>query len=74
MKYQKILNEPDLIKDQETGAILNFSESSYYKYIKEKNRIKENQNRLVYLETEVQSIKNLLSQMMEKLDEINRRS
>ncbi len=74
MKYQKILNEPDLIKDKETGAILNSSESSYYKYIKEKKKMEENQNRLVYLENEVQSIKNLLSQMMEKLNEINRRS
>lgn len=74
MKYQKIINEPDLVKDSETGAVLNLSESSYDKYINERKRVMSEKNRINKLENDVQDIKILLNQIMGKINEINRNS
>lgn len=65
-RYIQVENNPNLVRDRESGAILNsnVSEIKRQKEIKEKNLLKEQE--LVELKEEVSELKDLVKQLVEK--------
>ena len=65
-RYIQVENNPNLVRDSESGAILNsnVSEIKRQNEIKEKNLLKEQE--LVELKEEVSELKDLVKQLVEK--------
>tara|TARA_B100001057_G_scaffold190156_1_gene190935 strand:+ start:24087 stop:24302 length:216 start_codon:yes stop_codon:yes gene_type:complete len=65
-RYIQVENNPNLVRDRESGAILNsnVSEIKRQKEIKEKNLLKEQE--LVELKEEVSELKDLVKQLVKK--------
>ena len=65
-RYIQVENNPNLVRDRESGAILNsdVSEIKRQKEIKRKNLLKEQE--LVELKEEVSELKDLVKQLVEK--------
>ena len=65
-RYIQVEGNPSLVRDRESGAILNsnVSEIKRQKEIKEKNLLKEQE--LVELKEEVSELKDLVKQLVEK--------
>lgn len=59
MAFVKISDRPDLIKDTETGAILNVNRGGADEYFAKKSQI----NRMKEVQQEVQDIKDKLSEL-----------
>ncbi|MDC0889100.1 hypothetical protein OAS42_00480 [bacterium] len=72
--YVKVQDEPDLVRDPESGAIININRSSIQKAkdAKKKRLAKQSEedklrNKVDVLESDISDIKSLLSQLVEKL-------
>ena len=67
-RYIQVEGNPSLVRDRESGAILNsdVSEIKRQKEIKRKNLLKEQE--LVELKEEVSELKDLVKQLVEKND------
>ena len=67
-RYIQVEGNPSLVRDRESGAILNsdVSEIKRQKEIKRKNLLKEQE--LVELKEEVSELKDLVKQLVEKHD------
>lgn len=74
MQYIKVEGHMNLVRDEETKAVINVSKSDYEKYIEQKN-IKEKESKRVNLleievaeiKTDIKEIKNLLHQVITRL-------
>lgn len=71
----KVKNEPGLIRDTKSGAIINVDGSSYNKYKEAKNRLaQQREESMVYkqqieqLRCEFDEVKCLISQLISRLD------
>jgi len=65
-KYIKIENEQDLVKDSETGAILNTNLDSLSAYKAKRKRDAEMQNRVDKMESDIGDIKSMLKELLNK--------
>ena len=65
-KYIKIENEQDLVKDSETGAILNTNLDSLSAYKVKRKRDAEMQNRVDKMESDIGDIKSMLKELLNK--------
>ncbi len=67
MSYKKVEGRSDLLRDDDSGAIINTDKSAYVAYkSKHKQRLKE-MKRLENLENEMSDIKTLLNKVIDKL-------
>lgn len=64
MTYHKIKNEPDIIKDTGSGAVININQEAYDNYITAKKKRDMMNNRINNIENELGDIKNLLKQLL----------
>lgn len=68
-KYHKVEDRPDLIKDNETGAILNTSLSALEAYKKQRShlgKINTIENDVNSLKSDINEIKSLLRELLRK--------
>lgn len=68
-KYYKIEDRPDLIKDNETGAILNTSISALEAYKKQRShlgKINTIEREVNHLKSDINEIKDLLRELLRK--------
>jgi hypothetical protein len=68
-KYYKIEDRPDLIKDNDTGAILNTSISALEAYKKQRShlgKINTIENDVNSLKSDINEIKSLLKELLRK--------
>ena len=68
-KYYKIEDRPDLIKDSDTGAILNTSISALEAYKKQRShlgKINTIENDVNHLKSDINEIKSLLKELLRK--------
>jgi phosphopantetheine adenylyltransferase len=64
---KRVNNEPHLRKDPINGAVVNVSSDEYYKYLKRKETIQDQNARMENLESELSEVKSLLREALEKL-------
>jgi tetrahydromethanopterin S-methyltransferase subunit B len=65
-KYVKIENEQDLVKDSDTGAILNTNLDSLSAYKAKRKKDAEMQNRVDKMENDIGDIKSMLKELLNK--------
>lgn len=65
-KYVKIENEQDLVKDSDTGAILNTNLDSLSAYKAKRKKDAEMQNRVDKMESDIGDIKSMLKELLNK--------
>jgi|TARA_B110000263_G_C15099819_1_gene414796 tetrahydromethanopterin S-methyltransferase subunit B len=65
-KYIKIENEQDLVKDSDTGAILNTNLDSLSAYKAKRKKDAEMQNRVDKMENDIGDIKSMLKELLNK--------
>jgi hypothetical protein len=68
-KYHKVEDRPDLIKDTDTGAILNTSISALEAYKKQRShlgKINTIENDVNHLKSDINEIKSLLRELLRK--------
>lgn len=65
-KYLKVEGHPGLVRDPESGAILNINTSELEQRSKVKSAKRKERERVDKLETELSEIKYLLQQLLEK--------
>jgi hypothetical protein len=68
-KYHKVEDRPDLIKDTDTGAILNTSISALEAYKKQRShlgKINTIENDVNHLKSDINEIKSLLKELLRK--------
>ena len=65
-KYIKIENEQDLVKDSDTGAILNTNLDSLSAYKAKRKKDAEMQNRVDKIENDIGDIKSMLKELLNK--------
>lgn len=65
-KYLKVEGHPGLVRDPESGAILNINTSELEQRSKVKSAKRKERERVDKLETEISEIKYLLQQLLEK--------
>ena len=65
-KYIKIENEQDLVKDGDTGAILNTNLDSLSAYKAKRKKDAEMQNRVDKMENDIGDIKSMLKELLNK--------
>lgn len=70
MKYSKVEGQTNLVRDEQTGAILNTNVTEYQNYInlkkqkeKESEKITKLENDLYNLKTDINEIKSLLKNL-----------
>jgi len=68
MSYLKVDGHPDLIKDQQTGVILNTNSNEVKAARARKKAWKEKQNEVDELKSEVSELKQMMKQVLEKLN------
>lgn len=56
-RFWPVENHPELVRDTDTGAILNKSSSGYQAYVKNYSRLQREQQRLEELTSDVSSLK-----------------
>lgn len=66
-ELHRVNNEPHLRKDVASGAVVNVSTDDYYKYLKKKEKIREDNARLDRVETELTEVKDILRSIADKL-------
>ena len=73
MDYLKVLGNDGLVRDTTNGAIINTSRTEYEEYIlrrqkaeERENLIKQNSQEITNLKTEMQDIKSMLQQLLDK--------
>ncbi|MDD4242737.1 MAG: hypothetical protein PHG08_00355 [Bacilli bacterium] len=67
MEYIKIKDEPLLIKDVNSGAVINTDKTGYNKYIEMRRKKELESNRMENLENELADIKLLLQELLKKI-------
>ena len=65
-KYIKIEGEQDLVKDKETGAILNTNMDSLSAYKQKRQKDIEQKNRIDKMENDIGDIKSMLKELINK--------
>ena len=65
-KYIKIEGEQDLVKDKETGAILNTNMDSLSAYKQKRKKDMEQKNRIDKMENDIGDIKSMLKELINK--------
>ena len=65
-KYINIENEQDLVKDSDTGAILNTNLDSLSAYKAKRKKDAEMQNRVNKMENDIGDIKSMLKELINK--------
>jgi tetrahydromethanopterin S-methyltransferase subunit B len=65
-KYIKIEGEQDLVKDKETGAILNTNMDSLSAYKQKRKKDIEQKNRIDKIENDIGDIKSMLKELINK--------
>tara|TARA_B100001063_G_C16570570_1_gene455628 strand:+ start:60 stop:266 length:207 start_codon:yes stop_codon:yes gene_type:complete len=65
--YIKVEGHDNLVRDRETGAIVNNDSSSYKAYMRQKQVKLSEKNEIEKLKTEVGEIKDMLKVIIEKL-------
>jgi hypothetical protein len=65
-KYIKIEGEQDLVKDKETGAILNTNMDSLSAYKQKRKKDMEQKNRIDRMENDIGDIKSMLKELLNK--------
>jgi tetrahydromethanopterin S-methyltransferase subunit B len=65
-KYIKIEGEQDLVKDKETGAILNTNMDSLSAYKQKRKKDMEQKNRIDRMENDIGDIKSMLKELINK--------
>lgn len=58
MNYVKVKDSQNLVRDLSTNAIINTDKNEYLKYIEEKNRKENDQNKIMNIENELNQLKN----------------
>jgi hypothetical protein len=67
MDYKKVEGHADLIRDLESGAIINNDKTAYQSYIELRNQKLKEKSRIDKLESDVDEIKSLLHKLLDKL-------
>ena len=67
-EYIKVEGEPGLVRDQDTGAILNTNKSEIQQAKARKKARLQQQNELDNLKQDVSDMKIMLSKILEKID------
>ena len=65
-KYIKIEGEQDLVKDKETGAILNTNMDSLSAYKQKRKKDIDQKNRIDRMENDIGDIKSMLKELLNK--------
>jgi hypothetical protein len=65
-EYFKIEGEQDLVKDKETGAILNTNMDSLSAYKQKRKKDIEQKNRIDKIENDIGDIKSMLKELINK--------
>lgn len=65
-KYIKIENEQDLVKDRDTGAVLNTNLDSLSAYKAKRKKDLEMNNKIEKLESDIGDIKTMLKELINK--------
>ena len=65
-KYIKIENEQDLVKDRDTGAVLNTNLDSLSAYKSKRKKDLEMNNKIEKLESDIGDIKTMLKELINK--------
>ena len=65
-KYIKIENEQDLVKDRDTGAVLNTNLDSLSAYKAKRKKDLEMNNKIEKLESDIDDIKTMLKELINK--------
>ena len=65
-EYFKIEGEQDLVKDKETGAILNTNMDSLSAYKQKRKKDIEQKNRIDKMENDIGDIKSMLKELINK--------
>ena len=65
-EYIKIEGEQDLVKDKETGAILNTNINSLRAYKQKRKKDIDQKNRIDRMETDIGDIKSMLKELINK--------
>ena len=68
MAYIKVEKDPELVRDTNTGAILNINKDEINAARKRKLERRQKQKEFEDLKNEVGDIKNMLTKIIEKLD------
>tara|TARA_S200002703_G_scaffold113509_3_gene99039 strand:- start:1268 stop:1474 length:207 start_codon:yes stop_codon:yes gene_type:complete len=66
-QYIKVEGHDNLVRDKQTGAILNNDSSSYQSYMRQKQVKLSERNEIEKLKSEVGEIKDMLKVIIEKL-------
>lgn len=67
MDFKKVEGYSDLVRDMETGAIINNDRTAYQNYIQLRQQKLKEQERLEKVESEITEIKSLLHKLLDKL-------
>lgn len=69
MPYIKVRDNPDLVRDTKSGAILNINEEMILKARERKRKKKQEQEELEKMKSDISDIKNLLHALINKADD-----
>jgi predicted transcriptional regulator len=67
MRFAKVEGYNDLVRDSETGAIINTNKTEYEKYIAQRDSRNRENTKIEKLESDMSSIRNDLNQIKELL-------
>ncbi len=67
MEFKKVEGYSELVRDMETGAIINNDRTAYQNYIQLRQQKLKEQERLEKVESEITEIKSLLHKLLDKL-------
>jgi hypothetical protein len=63
----KVIDDKNLEKDMNTGAVINTNTAAYFQAIERANKAKQEKERIAHLEKEVSDIKDMLKQILERV-------
>jgi hypothetical protein len=66
-RYLKVSNAEGMVRDMNTGAVLNKNVSEYESYVKRKELVKKSKEELVKQTEEINNLKNELSEIKQML-------
>jgi hypothetical protein len=66
-RYLKVSNAEGMVRDMNTGAVLNKNESDYESYVRRKELVKKSKEQLVKQTEEINNLKNELSEIKQML-------
>lgn len=66
--YKKVEGHSDLVRDENSGAVINNNATAYQNYISLRDQKLKESQRIQNLESEVGEIKSLLKELLNKLE------